>query len=240
MKQVLIIEDDPAIADLVEIHLNDLGCEVEHASDGASGLENVFSRHYDLIVLDLMLPDLSGTDVCKEIREVNKSVLILMLTARSEEFDRVLGLELGADDYLTKPFSVRELGARVKALFRRSDAAKQELQRADAKEIRIGKLSLHPEKRRVTLQETKIELTVKEFDLLYLFMRNPGRAYSRQELLDLVWGYHFDGYDHTVNSHINRLRNKIELNPSRPEYILTVWGMGYRFVEAEEFESHEI
>lgn len=237
MKRVLIIEDDAAIANLVEIHIKDLDCLVEKVADGVEGLNKALDGRYDLIILDLMLPGMSGLDICKEIRVVNRTIPILMLTARSEEFDRVLGLELGADDYLTKPFGVRELVARVKAIFRRIEVVKQDLQQSDIKELHIGDISIDPRKRRVTLNDEKTELTAKEFDLLYLFMKNPGRSYSRQELLDVVWGYHFDGYDHTVNSHINRLRTKIEADPSKPKYILTVWGVGYRFVEPEEIDS---
>jgi len=235
-RRVLIIEDDAAIANLVEIHLKDLDCLVDKVSDGQEGLDTALAGKHDLIILDLMLPTLSGLDVCKALRTVDRTIPILMLTARSEEFDRVLGLELGADDYLTKPFSVRELVARVKAIFRRVDVAKQERHAGDQKEITIGRLTVNPEKRKVTLGEEKIELTAKEFNMLYLFMKSPGRAYSRQELLDVVWGYQFDGYDHTVNSHINRLRSKIEADPSRPKYILTMWGVGYRFAEPEELE----
>lgn len=230
MKKVLLVEDDPAIAELVEIHIRDLGHEVDRAPDGRSGLDRAINGTYDLIVLDLMLPFVSGLQICREVRSRDRTIPILMLTARSEEFDRVLGLELGADDYLTKPFSVRELAARVKALFRRVEAKHQ----SQPTELRIGGLSLDASKRRVTMRSSKIELTAKEFDLLYLFMKNPGRVYSRQELLDLVWGYHFDGYDHTVNSHINRLRTKIERDASKPEYILTVWGVGYRFLDPGE------
>ena len=237
MKNVLIIEDDAPIANLVEIHVKDLDCVVDKVADGVEGLRKALAGTYDLVILDLMLPGLSGLEICKEIRVVNRTIPILMLTARSEEFDRVLGLELGADDYLTKPFGVRELVARVKAIFRRVEVAKRDLQQAVAKELRIGEIAIDPQKRRVTLNDEKVELTAKEFDLLYLFVKNPGRAYSRQELLDVVWGYHFDGYDHTVNSHINRLRTKIERDPSKPEYVLTVWGVGYRFAEQEEIES---
>ncbi len=236
MKRVLIIEDDTAIANLVEIHLKDLECAVDKVADGAEGLTKAWAGRHDLIILDLMLPSMSGLDVCKEIRSVNRTIPILMLTARSEEFDRVLGLELGADDYLTKPFSVRELVARVKAIFRRVEVAKQEQQQGEMNALTIGEIAIDPLKRRVTLKGEKIELTAKEFDLLRIFMQNPGRTYSRQELLDIVWGYHFDGYDHTVNSHINRLRTKIETDPSKPKYILTVWGVGYRCAEVEEIE----
>ena len=237
MKRVLIIEDDTAISNLVEIHVRDLDCAVDKSGDGIEGLAAAKSGRYDLVILDLMLPGMGGLEVCKELRTVDRSTPILMLTARSEEFDRVLGLELGADDYLAKPFGVRELVARVKAIFRRADVAMQELRLGEVKEKRIGELAIDPEKRRVTLCGEKVELTAKEFDLLFLFMKNPGRAYSRQALLDVVWGYQFGGYDHTVNSHINRLRTKIERDPSHPDYILTVWGVGYRFTEQEEFES---
>jgi DNA-binding response OmpR family regulator len=234
VKRVLIVEDDAAIANLVEIHLKDLHCDVEKVADGLEGFTKARAGGYDLIVLDLMLPGMSGLDVCRELRAYDRTLPILMLTARSDELDRVLGLELGADDYLTKPFGVRELVARVKAILRRVEAAKQEFQQGEAKELRIGTVAIDPQKRRVVLNGEKVELTAKEFDLLHLFMKNPGRGFSRQELLDIVWGYHFDGYDHTVNSHINRLRSKIEGNPSKPQYILTVWGIGYRFAEEDE------
>ena len=234
-KKVLIVEDDPNIADLVEIHLKDLGYHLEHAVDGPTGLEKVRHGAFDLVILDLMLPRLDGFEVCKRIRAENTYTPILMLTAKSEEFDQVLGLELGADDYLTKPFSIRELIARIKAIFRRMEADQQKVAAAQAPQHRrYGELSLYPEKRKVLLDENAVELTAKEYDLLLLFALNPGRTYSRRELLDLVWGYQFDGYEHTVNSHINRLRGKIERNPSEPRFIKTVWGVGYRFTEIEE------
>ena len=157
-----------------------------------------------------------------------------MLTSKAEELDKVLGLELGADDYMTKPFSIRELIARVKAIFRRIEVTKTEKQVDDQKQLEYGDLVVDLEKRKVLLRTQALELTAKEFDLLVLFAENPGRAYSRQELLDLVWGYQYSGYSHTVNSHINRLRNKIEIDPAAPRYIKTVWGHGYRFAEPEE------
>lgn len=237
-KKILIVEDDPEIAELVEINLNDAGYRTERARDGIDGLNKALNNDYLLVILDLMLPRLDGFEVCKRIREEKKTLPILMLTSKSEEFDKVLGLELGADDYLTKPFSLRELMARVKALIRRMDAVKQEIT-ADGKpaEMRFGDLVINTEKRKVTLAGETIDLTAKEFDLLALFASHPGRAYSRQELLDIVWGYQFDGYDHTVNSHINRLRSKIEKDPSNPTFIKTVWGVGYRFVEPEELDE---
>lgn len=234
-KKILIVEDDPEIAELLEINLSDAGYRVEKARDGIEGLNKALTNEYDLIILDLMLPKLDGYDVCKRIREEKRTTPILMLTSKSEEFDKVLGLELGADDYITKPFSIRELIARVKALIRRVDAVKQEASNeSQESEIKIGELVINLEKRKVTLGGEVVELTAKEFDLLALFASHPGRAYSRQELLDIVWGYQFDGYDHTVNSHINRLRSKIEKDPANPTYIKTVWGVGYRFVEPEE------
>lgn len=236
MKKVLVIEDDKRIAELLEIHLKDLGCAMDYAWDGESGLEMAETEPYDLIILDLSLPKLDGLEICRRVRSMDNYTPILMLTARVEEVDRVVGLELGADDYLPKPFSVRELLARVKAIFRRVDVLKAE-QGKNSCSIRHAGLSIDAEKRKVLLGGKKVELTAKEFDLLYLLAKNPGRAYTRQNLLDIVWGYQFDGYDHTVNSHINRLRSKVELDPSRPRYILTVWGVGYRFAEVEELED---
>lgn len=233
-KKVLIIEDDPEIANLVEIHLRDIGLTSDYENNGIDGLNNALKNEYALVILDLMLPRLDGFEVCKRIREEKKGLPVLMLTSKSEEFDKVLGLELGADDYLTKPFSLRELMARVKAILRRVDAVKREVSGDEPREVVFGDLIINMEKRKVTLAGRTIELTAKEFDLLALFTSHPGRAYSLQELLDIVWGYQFDGYDHIVNSHINRLRSKIEENPSDPKYIKTVWGVGYRFVELEE------
>ncbi len=232
-RKVLIVEDDADIEQLVTLHVKDLGCSVDVASDGETGLEKALKNKYDLIVLDIMLPGVDGLEICKEVRSEKNYTPILMLTSRSEELDKVLGLEVGADDYLTKPFSVRELLARVKAIFRRIDAVKDDLGGAGKKQIRFGDLFVDTEKRTVKLRGENIELTAKEFDLLTLFARNPGRAYTRQSLLDTVWGYQFDGYDHTVNSHINRLRSKIEPDPANPKYIQTVWGVGYKFAEEE-------
>ncbi len=234
-KKVLIIEDDPDIAELLLINLNDLGFQADHVNDGLTGVDRALSGDYALVILDVMLPKLDGLEVCKRIRQETKALPILMLTSKAEEFDKVLGLELGADDYLTKPFSLRELVARVKAILRRVDA-QQEVSSDEQGELIFGELKVNLEKRKVTLAGQVVDVTAKEFDLLALFANNPGRAYSRQELLDIVWGYQFDGYDHTVNSHINRLRAKIENDPSDPLYIKTVWGVGYRFTELEELD----
>ena len=232
MKKVLVIEDDKSISELLEIHLLDLNCEVTKAADGETGLNKALNEQYDLIVLDLMLPKLDGIEICKEVRRKDIFTPILMLTAKSEEFDKVLGLEVGADDYLTKPFGIREFIARVKAIFRRIEAIHKEI--ANDKDISFKDLKIEVSKRKVTLKEERIELTPKEFDLLHLLASHPGKTYTREQLLNILWGYQYNGYEHTVNSHINRLRSKIESNVSKPEYILTSWGVGYRFNENEE------
>jgi DNA-binding response OmpR family regulator len=232
---VLIIDDDREISEVVAMNLRDLGFRTERAHDGKAGLQKALAGAHSLIILDLMLPQMDGISVCRRIRERNPYTPILMLTAKSEEMDRVLGLELGADEYITKPFSVRELMARVKALLRRVETDREAAAGKPAGgQVRVGQISIDFEKRKVTLSERTVELTVKEFDLLALFARNPGRTYSRTDLLNLVWGYQYDGYDHTVNSHINRLRSKIEEDPGRPRYLKTVWGIGYRFAEPAE------
>jgi DNA-binding response OmpR family regulator len=227
-KRILVVEDEREIGRLVEIHLRDQGWEVSVCHDGPSGLAAAASGRFDLVVLDLMLPGIDGLEVCRRIRAASEYLPILMLTARSSELDRVLGLEIGADDYLTKPFSVRELVARVKAILRREEALSD---RAAVSRIELGELTVDMDRRQVTKGEQKIELTAKEFDLLAFFAAHPGRVYSRAELLDHVWGYGHGGYEHTVNSHINRLRAKIEDDPGQPQLVLTVWGVGYKFAE---------
>ncbi len=232
-KRVLIIEDDTKIVELLSLHLGDIGFEVEAATSGIKGLKRALESEYALIILDLMLPGLDGMEVCKRIRAGQNQTPILMLTARSEELDKVLGLELGADDYLTKPFSIRELLARVKAVTRRTTLA-GEVDRGAGEPITVGELAIDPDKRMVFAAGNPVDLTAKEYDLLLLFATNPGRAFNRQQLLDQVWGYQFEGYQHTVNSHINRLRAKIEPDRAHPTYIKTVWGYGYRFAQPEE------
>jgi len=237
-KKILVIEDDVDIAGLIEIHLNDQNWQVEKAHSGDIGLDLALSGDYDLVVLDLMLPEIDGLEICRRLRSEKEYTPILILTSRAEEFDRVLGLEMGADDYLTKPFSIRELIARIKAIFRRMAKAGESVTASNGNDIlAFDKLTVDLPKRKVTLDGRKIELTAKEYDLLALFASNPGRAYTRHSLLEQVWGYQYGGYDHTVNSHINRLRAKIEKDPSNPRYIRTVWGHGYRFAEIEELES---
>jgi DNA-binding response OmpR family regulator len=232
-KKVLVIEDNREIADLVALHLRDMEVEVKVAYDGRTGLGEALTSVYDLVILDLTLPEVEGLEICRRLRAKPDYTPILMLTARSGELDRVLGLEVGADDYLTKPFSIRELLARVRALFRRIDAISQQTKAEDEPLVEVGSVRIDVGKRTVTVADRLVELTAKEFDLLTQFARNPGRAYTRGSLLDLVWGYGHEGYEHTVNTHINRLRAKIEDDPSRPRYVLTVWGVGYKFFDPQ-------
>ncbi len=230
---ILLVEDEPDIADLLSLHLGDLGYRIDAVADGALALQKAYAEAYALIILDLMLPGMNGLEVCKQLRASQRTTPILMLTAKSEEVDKVLGLELGADDYVTKPFSIRELIARIRALLRRVELDQPEV---EAGEVVFGDLLIEPSKRKVRVAGEPVELTAKEFDLLTLFALHPGRAFSRQELLDKVWGYQYAGYSHTVNSHINRLRSKIEPDPASPQYVQTVWGVGYRFAEAGELD----
>lgn len=225
-----MIEDDISIVELVEIHLKDIYCELTKTHFGNEGLLLATKNKYDMIILDVMLPGMDGIEICKRLRANKIFTPILMLTARSEEIDKIIGLEVGADDYLTKPFSIREFIARIKAMLRRSEIEK--IEKEIKEEIfKCDQLTIDTLKRKVTLEGNKVDLTPKEFDLLYLFMSNPGKSYSRENLLNLVWGYDFSGYEHTVNSHINRLRTKIETNLATPKYILTSWGVGYRFTD---------
>ena len=228
MRNVLVIEDQQEIAHLIALHLQDVPCKVELAFDGASGLATAEKKSFDLIVLDLMLPGIDGLEICRRLRGRPVYTPIMMVTAKAAEFDRVLGLELGADDYLTKPFSIRELVARVKALFRRIEHLESPAVAVADESFECGALLVDVAKRDVRLNGSQINLTSKEFDLLLHFLRNPGRVYTRLQLLDAVWGYGYDGYEHNVNSHINRLRAKIERDPARPQIILTVRGVGYK------------
>jgi len=229
MRKVLVVEDDHDIVDLLKIHLDDLDCLVEAAFDGDTGLDKAMNGSFDLIILDVMLPGRDGISIAQKLRAYENYTPILMLTAKTEEIDKVLGLESGADDYLTKPFGVREFIARVKAIFRRQEQGARADGEDKKKQIRLGDLQIDTEKRKVTRVKDRIELTPKEFDLLVLLATHPGRSYNREQLLNEVWGYEFSGYEHTVNSHINRLRTKIEPDINNPIYILTTWGIGYRF-----------
>ena len=239
-----MVEDEAEIAELVALHLRDLGCEVEIRHDGTAGLESALgdggdAPPFDLLVLDLMLPGVDGLEICRRLRAAERYTPVLMLTARSTETDRVVGLEVGADDYLTKPFSIRELVARVKAIFRRVEAlSARTAEPGDAgAPLEVGDLTIDPAKRKVLLRGEEVHLTAKEFDLLHLFASRPGRVYTRAELLQQVWGYGYDGYEHTVNSHINRLRGKIEDDPSNPTRVETVWGVGYRFRDSRDDDA---
>jgi len=234
---ILVVEDNKDLLNLLFINLSDQGYTVYTAENGIEAIDKYHKHNPDLIILDVMLPKMDGFDVCKKIRSENRSIPILMLTAKAEEFDKVLGLELGADDYMTKPFSIREFLARVKAMFRRADLSLEEDKEGETI-LEFDDLFVDTAKRKITLREETLELTSKEYDLLLLFFKNPGKAYSREELLNTVWGYSYEGYSHTVNSHINRLRSKIEDDPSEPHYIRTVWGVGYRFADKEESRQH--
>jgi DNA-binding response OmpR family regulator len=236
-RRVLVVEDDPDIGRLIELQLAELGCDSVRADDGVRALAEAQQGRCDLVILDIMLPRLDGLQVCRRLREAGKQTPILMLTAKSTELDRVLGLELGADDYLTKPFSMLELSARVKGVFRRAEqaeaarAAQAAAQEPGAALIEAGALRLDLARHEARLDGRPVELTAKEFELLAFFARAPGRVFTRAQLLDQVWGYSHSGYEHTVNSHINRLRGKIERDPGNPDYIQTVWGVGYKFAD---------
>ena len=231
MHQILVIEDDQDIAELIRLNLEDIQCRAHICNNGLDGQLEALNGNYDLIVLDLNLPGKNGLDVCKELRTEKVNTPILMLTARTEEIDRVLGLESGADDYLVKPFSVRELQARIKAIFRRSRLNEEAKIIGSENHITVKGLVIDKNKRVVLKNGLRIELTPKEFDLILLLAENPGKTYSRTSLLSQVWGYEYPGYEHTVNSHINRLRSKIESDMNNPEYVITTWGVGYRFTD---------
>ncbi len=234
-RKVLIVEDDPDIAALVAMSLRDIDCHCEIATDGPKGLtvwrNSLDTAPFDLVVLDIMLPGMDGLEICRAIRLDKNYVPVLMLTAKSSELDRVLGLEIGADDYLTKPFSIPELQARIKALFRRVEAFsnKAETNQNETRIFEHKDLRLDLDRHQVFIKDRPVDLTAREFELLHHFASHPDHVYSRAQLLDMVWGYNHDGYEHTVNTHINRLRAKIEEDPAKPVYIQTVWGVGYKF-----------
>ncbi|WP_284617211.1 response regulator transcription factor [Aquabacterium humicola] len=238
-KRILVIEDNDEIGELVQMHLATLGCRVKRVADGVTGLHEAQHGGHDLVVLDLMLPGLDGLEICRRLRGAQCRVAILMLSAKSAELERVLGLELGADDYLGKPFSVLELLARAKALLRRvaTPAAPAAAAAPAARAIEVGPLRIDVDRRDVRIDGQRIDLTAKEFDLLTCFARSPGRVMTRMQLLQQVWGYSHSGYEHTVNTHINRLRAKIERDPNRPEIIETVWGVGYRCHDPRELRA---
>jgi DNA-binding response OmpR family regulator len=232
-RRVLVVEDDADIGRLVTLQLAELGCDSRLIGDGVTALSEAQAGHYDLVILDIMLPRLDGLQICRRLRDQERYTPILMLTAKSSEIDRVLGLELGADDYLTKPFSMLELAARVKGVFRRAEqaAAARKADTPEAQLIEQDGLRIDLQRHEAQVGGQQVELTAKEFELLACFARCPGRVFTRAQLLDQVWGYSHSGYEHTVNSHINRLRNKIERDPGNPDFIQTVWGVGYKFAD---------
>lgn len=236
MNHIAIVEDDASIAEMLSFHMISQGYQVTHFADGEEARKNLMVTDYDLVLLDIMLPNCNGLDICKELRQRSPTVPILMLTSLDGEADRVIGLELGADDYLTKPFSMRECTARVKALLRRSQLSAPAEVAAEAiqEKLDIAELSLDSGSRVVTLEGRTLEFTAREFDLLFYLVQNHGRVYSRSQLLDAVWGYSHDGYEHTINTHINRLRNKLKRTSGEPEFIQTVWGVGYKFVNPQQ------
>ncbi len=234
LKRVLLVEDDAHIADLLSMHLRDEGLLVVHCARGDEGLVQLTQGgDWDALVLDLMLPGVDGLDICRRARAMARYVPIIIISARASEVHRILGLEIGADDYLPKPFSVLELVARVRALLRRAEAMAQNA-RVAAGSLSVAGLAMDPVARDARLAGQRLDLTPREFDLLYFFARQPGKVFSRMDLLNAVWGYQHEGYEHTVNTHINRLRAKIEADPAQPARILTVWGRGYKFAGAED------
>lgn len=235
MESVLVVEDEQDIATLLQVHLQELSLEVCVCNNGEQALSLLSRRTFDLLLLDVMLPGISGLDICRQVRLDKPAQSIIMLTSKSSEADRVVGLELGADDYLTKPFSIRELQARVRAQLRKvkllAQAQTQETDQMSSL-LKIGELTMNVQQHKAHIASRMLELTATEFDLLYFLASHPDQVFSREQLLNSVWGYQHSGYEHTVNSHINRLRNKVEFNAADPQYIQTVWGVGYKFCAA--------
>ena len=231
MSKILIVEDEESIAELEKDYLELSGFEVEIENNGRVGLERALQEEFDLFILDLMLPGVDGFEICKKIRE-SKNTPIIMVSAKKDDIDKIRGLGLGADDYITKPFNILELKARIRALIRRSSMAPAAPAEPDGGKLVRGHIEIDPERRSARRFGQNVELTLKEFDLIELLMRNPGKVYSREQLLDLVWGYDYQGDIRTVDVHIRRLREKLERNPAAPEYIITKWGVGYYFAEA--------
>ncbi|MCY4563796.1 MAG: response regulator transcription factor [Gammaproteobacteria bacterium] len=233
--RILLVEDERDVAELVASHVTDLCDEVVVAHDGHQGMHMATTMNWTLIILDLCLPGPDGLAICRAVRRARNYQPIMMLTSKASECERVLGLETGADDYLPKPFSVLELAARVRAIIRRVKSLRESAPAYErsAGQITAGALTIDPTRREVLKNGQPVELTVREFDLLEHFARYPGRVFKRDDLLNSVWGYGHEGYEHTVNSHINRLRAKIEREPSDPEFIITVWGVGYKFAQAQ-------
>jgi two-component system, OmpR family, alkaline phosphatase synthesis response regulator PhoP len=232
--KLLVIEDDQGIQQMLSDYFRHNGYEVATASDGETGIRAALDERPDAVILDVMLPKTDGYSVCRHIRERNPALPILILTAKDDVVDKVLGLEMGADDYITKPFSLRELEARLKSVLRRMRAKVKDNEDDDQAPIIRGSLKIIPGRREVTINGKHVELTPKEFELLALFAAHPGRVYSRKYLLENIWDYTYSGYDRTIDSHINRLRAKIEADPEHPQMIQTVWGVGYKFADEGE------
>lgn len=232
-QRILIVEDQKDIGSLIALNLESMNFLVDHECSGTQGFQMANEQHYDAIVLDIMLPGMNGLEICQQLRASGNHTPILMLTAKKSEADRVVGLEVGADDYLTKPFSIRELQARIKALLRRVSFHTREQHEDDTDDARLvfDDLVLDIQKRSVKVAQTSVALTAKEFDLLLYMATYPGKVFTREQLLNAVWGYQHSGYEHTVNSHINRLRSKLEPDSTKPKYVLTVWGVGYKFYD---------
>ena len=224
--KILVVDDEKLLVKGIKFNLENEGYQVETAFDGAAAVELAKSESFDLIILDLMMPEVDGLTACMRIREFS-AVPIIMLTARSEDADKIIGLESGADDYITKPFNILELKARIRALLRRANAAPQ--QKAQSTLLSIGGVTLDPEQRVALKDGHVVDLTAKEYDLIELLVKNPRRIYSRENLMDLVWGYTYAGDYRTVDVHIRRLREKLEEDPAAPQHILTKWGIGYYF-----------
>jgi len=226
-KRVLVVDDEKLIVKGIRFSLEQDGMEVDCAYDGEEALEAAKKKEYDVVLLDVMLPKLSGFEVCQAIREFS-TMPVIMLTAKGDDMDKILGLEYGADDYITKPFNILEVKARIKAIMRRS-AKNTAANNADSKTVSFGEMKIDGENRRVYIAGKEVNLTAKEFDLLELLIYNPNKVYSRENLLNIVWGYDYPGDVRTVDVHIRRLREKIESNPSEPKFIHTKWGVGYFF-----------
>lgn len=229
-KKILVVDDEKLIVKGIKFSLMQDGMDVDVAYDGEEALELIKQNEYNIIVLDLMLPKMDGLEVCQQVREFS-TVPIIMLTAKGEDMDKIMGLEYGADDYLTKPFNILELKARIKAIMRRFNLPNQKTKEENEKFIESGDLQMDCDSRRIYLKDEEINLTAKEFDLLELFLSNPNKVFSRENLLNIVWGYEYPGDVRTVDVHIRRLREKIETNPSEPKYVHTKWGVGYYFQE---------
>ena len=224
--KILVVDDEKVLVKGIKFNLESEGYQVEVGYDGEEAVELARGGGFDLIILDLMMPKIDGLQACMRIREFS-NVPIIMLTARSEDTDKIIGFECGADDYITKPFNILELKARVRALLRRAGMAAQQM--GGGRKLVIGHITLDPDARAAWKDGKSVDLTAKEFDLMELLMRNPGRVYSRENLLNVVWGYEYAGDYRTVDVHVRRLREKLELDPANPQYIRTKWGVGYYF-----------